>query len=82
MNTEILKHGFRVMASRILQKCSQCPRWASTHDLVRLNSDCLTCWKTLGVNQIIPSPFCIHCCKFWISLTAAAYRVTFRCSQK
>jgi len=73
---------FELWLPEYYTKCSQCPRWASTQDVVRLNNDCLISWKSPGVNKTIQSPFCIHCCKSWISLTAVAYRVTFRCHQK
>jgi hypothetical protein len=60
---------------------SQCPPWASTQDVARLNSDCLTRWKIPIVVRIIWNSFCVRCCRSWTSQTSVSQTVDFRSSQ-
>jgi len=62
------------------KKCWQCPLGSSRQDIEGLNSDCLTPWKIPSLMCITWNPFCICCCKSWMSLTSVAWRVDFKCS--
>jgi hypothetical protein len=54
----------------IKTKCSKCPPGPSVQDVACLNKDCDTGSKMSDVLQIISDLLCIHCCKFWTSLTS------------
>jgi hypothetical protein len=52
VNIGLLKHDFWVMAWW-LKNCSKHTFLASTHDISRLNSNCLTCWYQNHLNSIL-----------------------------